>query len=61
MEVIGNVSEVETGTTIKFHPDYTIMEKENFDFDTIIDHSKQIAYLNKGLKITVENVEKNII
>lgn len=61
LEVIGNVPEVETGTTIKFHPDYTIMEKENFDFDTIIDHSKQIAYLNKGLKITVENVEKNII
>ncbi|TPE57710.1 DNA topoisomerase (ATP-hydrolyzing) subunit B [[Mycoplasma] falconis] len=60
LEVVGQVEEGVTGTTIKFHPDYTVMEKVDFDFGTILDHSKQIAYLNKGLKINVENVEKNI-
>ena len=37
------------------------MDKVDFDFGTIIDHAKQIAYLNKGLNITCEDVEKNVI
>lgn len=61
LEIIGKVDNNETGTKIKFHPDYTIMDKVDFDFGTIIDHAKQIAYLNKGLNITCEDVEKNVI
>ena len=61
LEIIGKVNNNETGTKIKFHPDYTIMDKVGFDFGTIIDHAKQIAYLNKGLNITCEDVEKNVI
>ncbi|SGA31628.1 DNA gyrase subunit B [Chlamydia abortus] len=44
-----------------FHPDYTIMDKVDFDFMTIIDHAKQIAYLNKGLTISCEDIEKNTL
>ena len=61
LEIIGKVNNNETGTKIKFHPDYTIMDKVDFDFGTIIEHAKQIAYLNKGLNITCEDVEKNVI
>lgn len=61
LEIIGKANNNETGTKIKFHPDYTIMDKVDFDFGTIIDHAKQIAYLNKGLNITCEDVEKNVI
>lgn len=61
LEIIGKVNNNETGTKIKFHPDYTIMDKVDFDFGTIIDHAKQIAYLNKGLNITCEDAEKNVI
>ena len=61
LEIIGKVNNNETGTKIKFHPDYTIMDKVDFDFGTIIDHAKQIAYLNKGLNITCEDVEKTVI
>lgn len=61
LEIIGKLNNNETGTKIKFHPDYTIMDKVDFDFGTIIDHAKQIAYLNKGLNITCEDVEKNVI
>lgn len=61
LEVIGKVNKGETGTIIMFHPDYTIMDKVDFDFMTIIDHAKQIAYLNKGLTISCEDIEKNTL
>ncbi|MDD7897637.1 DNA topoisomerase (ATP-hydrolyzing) subunit B [Metamycoplasma hyosynoviae] len=61
LQVIGNAEPGETGTRIKFHPDYTIMDKVDFDFGTIIDHTKQIAYLNKGLNIACEDIEKNVL
>ncbi|WP_412031545.1 DNA topoisomerase (ATP-hydrolyzing) subunit B [Metamycoplasma buccale] len=60
LEVIDEISNNETGTRIVFHPDYTVMEKVDFDFGTIVDHAKQIAYLNKGLSITCEDLEKEI-
>ena len=40
-----------TGTKIKFHPDYLVMDKNEFDFDAIADRLRQTAYLNKGLKL----------
>ncbi|WP_373597944.1 DNA topoisomerase (ATP-hydrolyzing) subunit B [Metamycoplasma equirhinis] len=55
LEVIGEVKNGETGTKIKFHPDFTIMDKLDFDYGTILDHSKQIAYLNKGLILNIKN------
>ncbi|AWX69607.1 DNA topoisomerase (ATP-hydrolyzing) subunit B [[Mycoplasma] anseris] len=60
LEVIGAVDVNDTGTRIKFHPDYLVMEKVDFDFGTIVDHAKQIAYLNKGLRITCEDLNKNV-
>ena len=51
MEVIGEASY--TGTTIKFHPDYEIMDKHDFDFNVISDRMRQTAYLNKGLRLVV--------
>ncbi len=58
MKVIG--SSDKTGTTIKFHPDFTIMDKHSFDFDAISDRTRQTAYLNKGLRLIVtdERIEK---
>ncbi|WP_373440328.1 DNA topoisomerase (ATP-hydrolyzing) subunit B [Metamycoplasma equirhinis] len=55
LEVIGEVKNGEIGTKIKFHPDFTIMDKLDFDYGTILDHSKQIAYLNKGLILNIKN------
>ncbi|WP_426461166.1 DNA topoisomerase subunit B [Mycoplasma hafezii] len=49
----------ETGTTIKFHPDFTVMELNSFDKDLIIDHAKQIAHLNKGLYVSVTDERDN--
>ncbi len=44
-----------TGTTISFKPDASIFETVDFDYQTILDHLRQQAYLTKGVRITVED------
>ena len=41
----------ETGTTISFKPDQQIFPIIEYDFDMLVSHFKEIAYLNKGLEI----------
>ena len=44
----------DSGTTVTFKPDSTIFTDTTvYEFDTIRDHCKQMAYLNKGLTLTV--------
>ncbi|MDO8521593.1 MAG: DNA topoisomerase (ATP-hydrolyzing) subunit B [bacterium] len=42
-----------TGTTITFEPDASIFPVIAFDWQTVIDHLRQQAYLTKGITITV--------
>ncbi len=42
-----------TGTKITFKPDPTIMEATVFSYDTLANRLRQLAFLNKGLKITL--------
>jgi len=48
-----------TGTKITFRPDPTIMEAMDFSYDTLSTRLRELAFLNKGLKITLtdERVE----
>ena len=39
------------GTTIAFEPDPDIFPEIDYDFDLLVSHFKEIAYLNKGLEI----------
>ncbi len=39
------------GTTISFRPDPEIFPIIEYDFDSLINHFKEIAFLNKGLEI----------
>lgn len=43
----------ETGTTQTFYPDPEIFESVEFDFETLRARFQQMAFLNKGLKITL--------
>ncbi|HET6270777.1 MAG TPA: DNA gyrase subunit B, partial [Arthrobacter sp.] len=43
----------ETGTTQTFYPDPTIFETTEFDFETLRARFQQMAFLNKGLRITL--------
>ncbi|HIN24490.1 MAG: DNA topoisomerase (ATP-hydrolyzing) subunit B [Chloroflexi bacterium] len=41
----------EHGTTVMFRPDQDIFPEIDYDFEILIAHFKEIAYLNKGLEI----------
>jgi DNA gyrase subunit B len=42
-----------TGTKITFKPDSTIMDFTEFNFDTLAQRLRELAFLNKGLTITL--------
>jgi DNA gyrase subunit B len=42
-----------TGTKITFKPDSTIMDATKFNFDTLATRLRELAFLNKGLTITL--------
>ena len=42
-----------TGTKITFKPDTSIMDASKFNFDTLSQRLRELAFLNKGLKITL--------
>ena len=44
-----------TGTTIRFWPDAEIFETVEFDFETISRRLQEMAFLNKGLTITLRD------
>jgi len=44
------------GTTICFRPDQDIFPSIDYDFDLLINHFKEIAYLNKGLEINFNSL-----
>ena len=52
LTVIGDCSEDRTGTTVSFMPDGDIFtETTIFDYDTLRVRAKELAFLNKGLRI----------
>ena len=42
-----------TGTIIRFHPDPTIFETIEFDYQTVIDHLRQQTYLTAGIEVEI--------
>ncbi len=42
-----------TGTKITFHPDAAIFEKTTYSYDILAQRLRELAFLNKGLKITL--------
>ncbi len=47
------------GTIITFEPDEVIFGEINFDFDRVVSHLRQQAYLVKGLRISIINLSKS--
>ena len=44
-----------TGTWVTFMPDDEIFETTDFDYDKVKSRLRELAYLNKGLSITIED------
>jgi DNA gyrase subunit B len=51
-----------TGTKITFHPDPTIFENHKYSYDILAQRLRELAFLNKGLKITLtdERSDKSV-
>lgn len=57
LEVIGDCDENRTGTTVTFKPDPTIFEETTtFDYETLKTRSRELAFLNKGLRIILSDL-----
>ncbi len=51
--LIGNTEG--TGTTVTFKPDKTIFETLDFNLDTLANRLRELAFLNKGLRISLKD------
>ena len=63
LKVIGDCDPEKTGTMVSFLPDKEIFEETIFDFDTLKQRVREMAFLTKGLKIrlTDERGEKELV
>lgn len=55
LPVVGKCAKSNTGTKVTFYPDDSIFETVEFKADTIRKKLKEIAYLNKNLKIVFKD------
>jgi DNA gyrase subunit B len=53
LEVIGKTTKA--GTKVVFKPDTTIFETADFSFDILSNRLRELAFLNKGLLISIED------
>ena len=63
LKVIGECEQEKTGTMVSFLPDKEIFEETVFDYDTLKQRFREMAFLTKGLKIrlTDERGEKELV
>jgi DNA gyrase subunit B len=54
VKVVGESQE--TGTEVTFKPDSTIFESTEYNFDTLAARMRELAFLNKGITITLTDI-----
>jgi DNA gyrase subunit B len=55
LEVVGECSEAESGTTISFFPDPEIFDETEFDASTLSQRLRETAFLTRGLRIVLRD------
>ena len=55
VKVVGECEQGKTGTRVDFKPDGTIFEETVYDFDTLKQRLREMAFLTKGLKIILKD------
>ncbi len=58
LKVVGDCSTEDTGTSVTFKLDNELFEIHEFDYDRLANRFREMAFLNKGLKITLAD-ERN--
>ena len=55
LTVIGECEENRTGTVVTFKPDPDIFDTEIYDYETLKIRVRELAFLNRGLKLTLRD------
>ena len=55
LKIIDRCSENRSGTTVTFKPDASIFDSEIYDYDTLKVRIRELAFLNRGLSITLRD------
>ena len=55
LAVVGDVADDDTGTKVTFKPDPEIFPIVEFNYDVLKSRLREIAFLNKGLRITIKD------
>ena len=55
LSIIGECESTRTGTTVSFKPDSNIFDTDIYDYDTLKVRTRELAFLNKGLKLTLRD------
>ena len=57
LKIIGEVNLNDTGTTVRFKADPQIFEEtQEYDYEILKERTRQLAFLNEGIKITVSDL-----
>ena len=55
LTVIGECDKDRSGTTVSFKPDPDIFDSEIYDYETLKVRTRELAFLNKGLQLTLRD------
>lgn len=55
LSVIGECEPHRTGTVVSFKPDVDIFDTDIYDFETLKTRIRELAFLNKGLSLTIRD------
>ena len=59
LTIIGECDVNRTGTTVTFKPDPTIFDTTIYDYETLRVRTRELAFLNKGLSLTLRDDRDN--
>jgi DNA gyrase subunit B len=58
LEIVGSAERKETGTIVSFKPDHEIFPELIYSFDTLSTRLRELAFLNKGVRLTLTDERK---
>ena len=58
LEIIGKTKK--HGTKVHFKPDTEILNTDNFNYEILSRRLRELAFLNKGLRITIEDERSDL-
>jgi len=59
LKVIGECEPEKTGTKVTFLPDHTIFEETVFDYNTLKQRFREMAFLTRGLRISIADFRED--